>query len=422
MPYINEEILLGGFHTPGVGVVDSLRAGTLMREAAQALGALTVSPSTEMTGIDVENGRVRRVHTDKGSIEAEYVFVCCGVWSPRIARLAGAAIPLTPAVHQMITVGPIPLLEQTHTEIAFPIVRDMDALMYERQYGGDMEVGSYAHRPILMAADDIPSTRGVRALPDRAPLHVGGLRGAAGACARADPRAPVVEGAGIRYAINGLLSLTADGLPVLGETPEVRNLWSVAAVWIKEGPGVGRAVAEWAVEGASEIDVHGSDIARFHPHQREQRHVVARASEGFNKTYGIVHPAEQWESNRNVRASPFHAREQELGAVFFETAGWERPWWYESNAVLLEEYGDRVLPREAEWDSRWWSPIVHAEHLAMRDRVAMIDLSAFPPARRHRRRRCSRRSSTSPSPSSTSSPDAWSIRRSSTTTAASRPT
>ncbi len=191
------------------------------------------------------------------------------------------------------------------------------------------------------------------------------------------PEILTVEGAGIRHAINGLLSLTPDGMPILGETPEVKNLWSVAAVWIKEGPGIARAVAEWAVEGASEIDVHGADIARFHPGQREQRHVDARASEGFNKTYGIVHPSEQWESNRNVRVSPFHPREQELGAVFFETAGWERPWWYESNATLLEEYGDRVMPREAEWESRWWSPIVNAEHLAMRDRVAMIDLTAF---------------------------------------------
>ena len=191
------------------------------------------------------------------------------------------------------------------------------------------------------------------------------------------PEILTVEGAGIRHAINGLLSLTPDGMPILGETPEVKNLWSVAAVWIKEGPGIARAVAEWAVEGASEIDVHGADIARFHPHQREQRHVDARASEGFNKTYGIVHPMEQWESNRNVRVSPFHPREQELGAVFFETAGWERPWWYESNAALLEEYGDRVMPREAEWESRWWSPIINAEHLAMRDRVAMIDLTAF---------------------------------------------
>jgi glycine cleavage system aminomethyltransferase T len=86
---------------------------------------------------------------------------------------------------------------------------------------------------------------------------------------------------------------------------------------------------------------------------------------------------EQWLTNREVRLSPFYRREHELGAVFYETAGWERPWWYASNEPLLEEYGDRVMPREAEWESRWWSPIINAEHLAMRDRVAMIDISAF---------------------------------------------
>ncbi len=127
----------------------------------------------------------------------------------------------------------------------------------------------------------------------------------------------------------------------------------------------------------SEVDVHGADVSRFWSYARTRRHVDARSSEGFNKTYGIVHPMEQWETNRQVRLSPFYGREQELDAVFFETVGWERPWWYESNADLLAEYGDRVLPREAEWESRWWSPIINAEHLAMRDRVAMVDLSAF---------------------------------------------
>ena len=91
-----------------------------------------------------------------------------------------------------------------------------------------------------------------------------------------------------------------------------------------------------------EIDLHSSDIARFYEHQKTAHHVRARTAEGFNKTYGIVHPAEQWASNRNVRLSPFYEREQALGAVFFEAAGWERPQWYESNAPLLEEYGDRV--------------------------------------------------------------------------------
>ena len=93
--------------------------------------------------------------------------------------------------------------------------------------------------------------------------------------------------------------------------------------------------------------------------------------------YGIVHPAEQWESNRGVRWSPFSERERALGAVFYEVAGWERPHYYRSNEPLLEEFGDAVTVRESEWEARWWSPIINAEHLAMRERAAMVDLSAF---------------------------------------------
>src|SRR5687768_3852630 len=157
VPYVEDSIILEGWHTPGVGVVDSLRAGTLMREAARDMGALTIAAQTEITGIDVVDGRVRGVKTDRGHFRAEVVVIACGVWSPRIARMADASIPLTPAVHQMISVGPVPLFADTVGEIAYPIIRDMDTNMYERQHGGDLEVGSYAHRPILLDADDIPS-------------------------------------------------------------------------------------------------------------------------------------------------------------------------------------------------------------------------------------------------------------------------
>src|SRR5438477_8569048 len=96
VPYINEAIILGGFSTPGIGTVDSLRGGTLMREKADAMGALTVVPQTEVTGITVENGRVKRVRTDQGDIEPEVVVISSGIWSPRLARMAGASIPLSP--------------------------------------------------------------------------------------------------------------------------------------------------------------------------------------------------------------------------------------------------------------------------------------------------------------------------------------
>jgi glycine cleavage system aminomethyltransferase T/glycine/D-amino acid oxidase-like deaminating enzyme len=376
VPFLDPEQIIGAFWTPSVGVVDSLRAGTIMRESALESGALTVVPTVEVTGLDVEDGRIRRVRTSGGDIEAEHVVIACGVWSPKIGDMAGAHIPLTPAVHQMISVGPIPQLAERPGEISFPIVRDMDTFCYERQHGADMEVGSYAHRAILHEPEDIPSIEQAKLSPTEMPFTSEDFDPQLEQAYELMPELLGAEGAEIRYAINGLLSLTCDGSPILGESP-VKGLWTAAAVWIKEGPGVGRAVAEWMTHGQSEIDVSASDIARFYPHQMRREHTRLRTTEAFIKTYGIVHPAEQYESDRDQRLAPMHESEVKLGARFFEAVGWERPQWYESNADLLEVYGDAVMPREHEWDSRWWSPIVNAEHLRMREAAGVIDLTAF---------------------------------------------
>jgi len=377
VPFIDESVILGGFYTEGVAVVDSLQAGTLMRQAAQEMGALTISAGTEVTGIDVEAGRVTRVRTDHGDIETDTVVIACGIWSPRIASMAGASIPLTPAVHQMMDVGPVPRFEHTTAEVGFPIVRDVDTNMYERQHGTGFEIGSYAHRAILMDPDDIPSIAASALSPTMLPFTKEDFDPQLEDALELFPEIVGDESVGVKLAINGLLSLTPDGNPIIGETPEVKGLWSVAAVWIKEAPGIAKTVAEWMTTGEPEIDPHGSDVARFYDHHKTKQHIDARAIEGYNKTYGIVHPMEQWASNRPIRLSPAFERQKELGAVFFEAAGWERPFWYGTNERLLGDYGDRVMPREAEWESRWWSPIINAEHLAMRDRVGMIDLSAF---------------------------------------------
>ena len=294
VPFIDESVIVGGFYSPGVGVVDSLRAGTIMRERAQEAGALTVSPLTEVLGIDVEHGRVRRVRTTRGDIEAEVVVIACGVWSPRIARMAGATIPLTPAVHQMIDVGPVPHFADSKSHIEYPIVRDMDTNMYERQDGSGLEIGSYAHRAILHDPEEIPSIEQASLSPTELPFTQADFDPQMEDALELMPEIVGDESVGVKYAINGLLSLTPDGLPLLGETPEVKGLWSCAAVWVKEGPGIGAAVAEWMTHGESEIDLHSSDIARFWDHQKTRAHVRARAAEGFNKTYGIVHPGEQW--------------------------------------------------------------------------------------------------------------------------------
>jgi heterotetrameric sarcosine oxidase gamma subunit len=382
VPYLDESVILGGGYFPTVGVVDSLRAGTLMREQAVASGAATVLANTEVHGIAVTDSQVRAVTTSEGVIETDNVVICCGVWSPRIARMAGARLALTPCVHQMISVGPIGLFADTPGEISYPIVRDVDTNMYERQHGGDMEVGSYAHRPIIVAPDDIPSIEESALSPTELPFTQDDFDPQLAEALELMPELLGDEKAGIRYAINGLISMTPDGHPILGEQPEARGLWTAAASWIKEGPGCGRAVAELMSGKVPTVDVFEASAARFWSHQSTEAHVRARADEAFNKMYGIVHPAEQWGSVRPQRVSPMYSRERDLGAVFYEGAGWERPFWYESNSGLLEqaellESGGQLMERPAEWESRWWSPVINAEHLAMRRACAMIDLSAF---------------------------------------------
>ena len=170
VPYLDPSVILGGGYFPTVGVVDSLRAGTLMRERAQAAGALTVLSGAEVLDITTVGERVTGVLTSRGEIATENVVICCGVWSPKVAALAGARLALTPTVHQMISVGPIGLFAGTTGEISYPIVRDVDEGMYERQHGGDMEVGSYMHRPIIVPPETIPSNEEAVLSPTELPF------------------------------------------------------------------------------------------------------------------------------------------------------------------------------------------------------------------------------------------------------------
>lgn len=377
VPYIDEARILGGFHTPAVGVVDPLHAGTLYRERAQALGALQSFANTDVTGLDVTAGRITGVTTSRGRIDADVVVVCGGVWSRQVAATAGAVIPLVPAVHQMVDLGPVPEFEALDNPLRYPVVRDMDAKMYARQSGADLEVGSYAHEALIVQPEDIPP--GDRALlsPTELPFTPEHFDPYVETVLELNPTIVGNEKVGIKHAINGLMSFVPDGMSLVGETPEVRGLWACSAVWIKEAPSITRMLAQWMTDGRPEMDPASVNIARFYDTQKTRFHVESRVGELFPKFYGIVHPFEQWATDRNVRLGAAHDRHRALGAEFVEISGWERPSWYASNAPLLEEFGDRLMPRTHEWDSRWWSPIINAEHLALRERVGLVENPAF---------------------------------------------
>ncbi|AUX08112.1 glycine cleavage system protein T [Halalkaliarchaeum desulfuricum] len=377
VPYINEDIIEGGFWEPRAGVCDPLRFGEIKRKEAEEWGVLQSFANTEVTDLHVENGAISAVETDRGTVKADEVVIAAGLWSPKLAEMAGTEIPLTPAVHQMISVGPIDVLEETGEEIGYPIVRDVDTQMYERPSGNDMEVGSYEHRPILWDVEDVPSNEEAPLSPTQPPLTQDAFDPSMEHALEIMPE--ILEDAEIRHAIDGLLSVTPDGMPLVGPMDDVDGLWSCSAIWIKEAPAFAKYTAQWMTQGYPEVDLHQSDVNRFEGYGTSKKFVKERAHEGFQKIYDIVHPREQWQSSRPLRQSAFYDRQEDLGAEFFESAGWERPQWFESNEDLLEKYEDELegLQRPNEWDSRWWSEIILGEHLHMRDNVGMIGDMGF---------------------------------------------
>lgn len=379
VPYIDTDVIEGGFYSPDAGTCDPLRAGEVMRARADDQANLMTSPNTTVTDLHVENGEITAVETDRGTVEAEEVVIAAGLWSPKIAEMAGVDIPLTPAVHQLISVGPIEFFEQFDGEINHPVVRDMDTRMYERPSGNDMEVGSYQHRPILWDVDEIMSIDEAPLSPTQPPLTQDAFEESMVDALELMPEVLDDPDAGIRYEIDGLLSVTPDGMPLVGPLQDVDELWSCAAIWIKEAPAMGKSLAQWMVDGSPETDLHGANVNRFYEYGTSKQFVDNRAREGFQKIYGIVHPNEQWQSSRPLRTTGFHHRQEELDANFFESAGWERAQWFESNTDLVERYADEIEPfeRPHEWDSRWWSPIILGEHLHMRDNVGMVGDMSF---------------------------------------------
>ncbi|RME58765.1 MAG: sarcosine dehydrogenase, partial [Caldilineae bacterium] len=186
---------------------------------------------------------------------------------------------------------------------------------------------------------------------------------------------PAVKGARFADAFNGMFAFSVDGYPIIGET-HVRGFWVAVASWITHSGGVGKSVAEWMTHGETEWDMRQCHVHRFQHHQTTETYTRLVTTKNYREVYDIVHPAQPLTEPRNVRLSPFHARHEELGAVFTTFAGFELPQWFESNRGLLEAYSDRV-PDRSGWAARYWSPVQGAEHLATRENVALFDLTGL---------------------------------------------
>jgi glycine cleavage system aminomethyltransferase T/glycine/D-amino acid oxidase-like deaminating enzyme len=377
-PMLDRDRVLGGLHVPTDGLAKAVRAVQAQVERAAARG-VRVLERTEVLDVRTDGDRVTSVLTSAGELPAEIVVCCAGIWGQKVAGMVGMTLPLTPLAHQLAWTGQVPGLAGQLEEAVRPILRHQDAGLYYRERFDTLGIGYYGHRPMPVGVAEILSVDDARKLTGMPSVQPFTDEDFAEAWRETNELLPSTTGAKIEEGINGLFSFTTDDMPLLGESARVKGFWVAEAVWVTHSAGVGRAMAEWLVDGhCSSFDLHACDVNRFEQHQLAPDYVVDRGCQNFVEIYDIKHPLQPMEEPRPLRTSPFYQRQRELGAFFLEANGWERPHWYEANAGLVEGR-DIPVPNNHpdDWAARYWSPIVGAEAQYTREAVAIYDMSAL---------------------------------------------
>lgn len=386
-PGLDTSLVLGGYLTPTDGIVKSVPAVQWQAERAIDRGA-RIHGSTRVVGIDREGGRVTGVRVvpagsapgaEPDVVPADVVVSCGGLWGPGIARdLLGFELPMQPMEHGFGYSTPVPSLRGRNTaldEASRPMLRHQDFSLYLREYVDRIGIGAYNHRPIALDQTQIRSPHEFAASGVHPAMHDLTWEDFAPSWDEARRLLPELRDVEFDTGFNGIFSFTPDGGPMLGPVPGTDGLWLAQAVWVTQSAGVAQVMADWIVSGDPGIDTHGLDFSRFDPSIVTRRWTRERAEEAYDEVYDIRHPHAETRRLRGLRTPPFHLRQAELGAVFGQADGWERPLWFEANAPLLASLPE--VPRRDPWAAESWSPIAAAEAHVTRTGVALYDLSAL---------------------------------------------
>jgi glycine cleavage system aminomethyltransferase T/glycine/D-amino acid oxidase-like deaminating enzyme len=383
-PGLNQSMILGGLHIPTDGLALAARATQILIESTRNAGVKYLE-HTVVTGIEQTEGHVRGVTTNKGSVPADIVVSCAGFWGVEIGKMIGLKVPLLPLGHQYVKTTAVPGLKGRKVNdninamnAEYPILRHQDQDLYYREHGEQYGIGYYGHRPMPVNAADLgvtPEKVDEKHMPSRLEFTPEDFEPAWKAT---QELLPALRETQIADGFNGIFSFTPDGGSVVGQAPNLDGFYVAEAVWVTHSAGVARAVAEVLTEGRSKIDIAELEITRFEEVQLSPEYVSETSQQNFVEIYDILHPLEPKQNPRNLRVSPFNARQHQQGAFFLEVGGWERPHWYESNAELVKSLPEEWKPVDRDaWTSKFYSPIAAAEAWKARNAVAMFDMTTF---------------------------------------------
>ncbi len=358
-PGVNVSDVVGGVYLPKDGRTNPIDTTQALAKGAKSRGA-RIFENCAAQEILIENGKAVGVRTQFGEIRADMVVNCAGMWAHELGAKAGTTVPLHAAEHFYIVTEP---MEGLHSNM--PVLRDPDGCAYFKEDAGKLLVGWFEPVAKPWGMKGIPETFSFDSLPDDLE-HIEPL------LAAAMHRTPALEKTGINLFFNGPESFTPDDRYLLGETPEVRNLFVAAgfnSIGIQSAGGAGKVLADWMLDGHPPMDLWDVDIRRAMPFQRNRSYLRDRTVETLGLLYAMHWPFRQPETARGVRRSILHDRLAAHGACFGETAGWERPNWYAPAGVKAEyaySYGRQN-----------WFDYSAAEHKAVRNAVGIFDQSSF---------------------------------------------
>ena len=360
--------LLGAIRHPDDGYIQPAELTQALARGARQAGAV-IHRQTCVTGIERTRAGEWLVRTDQGDWIAEHVVSATGNFARRTGAMVGLDLPVLPVQHQYIVTEAHPDIRERQQR-GLPemgVLRESDGSWYMREEAGGLLLGPY-ERGAPACYIDGPHPESEYELfngdLDRLLPHV----------ESAVRRVPAFGELGIKRIYNGAIAYTPDGSPIVGPA------WYVPNFWLNEGhsfgitaaAGAGWQLAEWIVEGEPTTDMLGVDPRRFGDYATGA-YLKAKNEEAYANVFTVHYPDEERPAGRPLRTAPCHGRMRELGAVFGQKFGWERPNWFAPEGV----------PREDHWSfrrSRWFEH-VGAECRNVRDNVGVQDMTAFAQAR-----------------------------------------
>ncbi len=359
LPHYNMENVTGGVFLPKDGQVNPIDVTQALAAGARSRGA-KVFENTRVTRVLVKNGVAYGVETPDGTILADRIVVASGMWSRDLGRSIGVNIPLHACEHFYIVSEPIADLPRN-----MPVVRVPDECTYYKEDAGKLMVGAFEPKAKPWGGGGIDEEHAFVTLPEDMDHFEPIL-------ANAINRVPLLETAGIQLFFNGPESFTPDVRYYLGEAPEVKNVYVATgfnSIGIQSSGGAGLVLSKWIKNGHPPMDVSGIDIRRIHPFQSVKAYARDRASESLGLLYAMHWPYRQAETARGVRRSPLFNYVKDLGAVFGEVNGWERPNWYARDGVKPEY--------EYSYGRQNWFPCAEHEAKQLMTHCVFFDQSSF---------------------------------------------